>query len=123
MNAPWPKSEDEEPTPLFFAVIQSKEPEMHPGHSDHPENQPTPDSGDVDPQEPGTITGYRKHSAQEVDVVNTTKGIENDLGRWIKQLQADVPDVDGRWVSIARTHFQQGFMALNRAVFKPDSEL
>lgn len=39
------------------------------------------------------------------------------------QLQADLSNVDKRWVSIARTHFQQGFMALNRAVFQPDSRL
>jgi len=114
VNAPWPESEDEEPTPLFFAVISKEDPVSEPT---------TPDSGDVDPQEPGTVTGYRKHTQQEVDAVNTTKGIENDLGRWIKQLQADLENVDGRWVAIARTHFQQGFMALNRAVFQPDSEL
>ena len=35
----------------------------------------------------------------------------------------DVEDIDGRWVSIARTHFQQGFMALTRAVTRPESEL
>lgn len=114
MNAPWPESEDEEPTPLFFAIITPKEITV---------SEPTPDSGDIDPQEPGVITGYRKHSSQEVDAVNSTKSFENDLGRWIKQLQDDVPGLDGRWVAIARTHFQQGFMALNRAVFKPDSEL
>jgi hypothetical protein len=27
--------------------------------------------------------------------------------------------IDGRWLSIARTHFEQGFMALNRAVLQP----
>jgi hypothetical protein len=26
---------------------------------------------------------------------------------------------DQRWLAIARTHFQEGFMALNRAVFQP----
>jgi len=26
---------------------------------------------------------------------------------------------DKRWVAVARTHFQEGFMALNRAVFQP----
>jgi len=26
---------------------------------------------------------------------------------------------DPRWLAIARTHFQEGFMALNRAVFQP----
>jgi len=108
----WP---NEAETPMFFAVIQSKE---------TPVPLLTPDEdANIDPQEPGTITGCQPQSQQKVDAVNTTKGIENDLGRWLKQLQNDVEDVDGRWVSIARTHFQQGFMALNRAVFKPDSEL
>lgn len=113
MNDParsWPVEAE---TPMFFAVIQSKENPV-PEHAQE---------ADVDPQEPGTITGYQRQSQQKVDVVNSTKGFENDLGRWLKQLQADVPDVDGRWVSIARTHFQQGFMALNRAVFQPESEL
>jgi hypothetical protein len=104
---------EEEPTPLFFAVI----------HKEDFMSTPTPDSGDVDPQEPGTVTGYRKHTQQEVDVVNTNKGMENDLGLWLKQLRTDVPDADPRWLALARTHFQEGFMALNRAVFRPDSEL
>lgn len=108
----WPQEEE---TPLFFAVIEPKETVVP---------QLTPDEdANVDPQKPGTITGYQQQSQQKIDAVNTTKGIENDLGRWLKQLQADVEDVDGRWVSIARTHFQQGFMALNRAVFQPESEL
>lgn len=108
----WPVEAE---TPMFFAVIQSKETTV-------PLLTPSEDAN-VDPQEPGTITGYRKHTQQEVDVVNSTKAFENDLGRWIKQLQNDLEGVDGRWVSIARTHFQQGFMALNRAVFQPESEL
>lgn len=69
------------------------------------------------------VTGYQKHTQQEIDAVNTTKGIENDLGDWLAQLQADLPNVDKRWVAVARTHFQQGFMALNRAVFQPESRL
>ena len=77
----------------------------------------------VDPQTPGTITGYKQHTQHEVDAVNTTKGIENDLGDWIAQLRADLPNLDQRWVAIARTHFQEGFMALNRAVFQPESRL
>lgn len=28
-------------------------------------------------------------------------------------------DADKRWLAVARTHFQEGFMALNRAVFQP----
>lgn len=69
------------------------------------------------------IAGYQKHTQQEVDVVNSTKAMENDLGDWIAQMRADLPNLDQRWVAIARTHFQEGFMALNRAVFQPESRL
>lgn len=69
------------------------------------------------------VIGYRKHTQAEIDAVNNTKDAENQLGDWIAQLQRDVPNVDPRWVAIARTHFQQGFMALNRAVFQPESRL
>lgn len=110
----WPV---EEATPLFFAVIKPKE------NATVPEN-PTPDSGDVDPQEPGTITGYRKHSQEQVDAVNEVKAYENELGDLLAKLAEDLGDqIDGRWISIARTHLQQGFMALNRSIFQPDSRL
>lgn len=39
MNAPWPESEDEEPTPLFFAVI----------HKENTVSEPTPDEGTYEP--------------------------------------------------------------------------
>lgn len=113
----WPVPEDaRESTPLFHTVINKET------------NVPlmTPDEdANVDPQEPGVITGYRKHTQQQVDAVNSTKAFENDLGDWLAQLSADLgpEQLDGRWISIARTHFQQGFMALNRAVFQPESRL
>ena len=28
-------------------------------------------------------------------------------------------EIDQRWLAIARTHIEQGFMALNRAIFRP----
>jgi len=70
------------------------------------------------------VTGYRKHTQQQIDAVNTTKAFENDLGDWFIQLRGDLTDqLDERWLEIARTHFQQGFTALNRAVFQPESRL
>lgn len=29
-------------------------------------------------------------------------------------------DVDLRWLAIARTHIEQGYMAMNRAIFQPE---
>lgn len=77
----------------------------------------------VDPQQPGTITGYRQHTQDEIDAVNGNKEIENKLGDWITGLRANTPGIDQEWVKTAVTHFQQGFMALNRAIFQPESRL
>jgi hypothetical protein len=114
----WPGPGDasaHEQTPLFQQVITKERPV--PEHAQEDTGDERIDTGSHN------VTGYVKHTQQEIDAVNSTKGFENDLGRWIKQMQTDLPNLDGRWVSIARTHFQQGFMALNRAVFQPESEL
>ena len=29
-------------------------------------------------------------------------------------------EIDQRWLAIARTNIEQGFMALNRAIFRPE---
>jgi hypothetical protein len=74
-----------------------------------------------DPQAPGAITGYQPQTPEKINVVNHSKYLENQLGDWIAELRTGA--VDQRWVAIAVTHFQQGFMALNRAVFQPESRL
>lgn len=83
------------------------------------QNEPT-----ADPQEPGVVVGYKTRQTQAaIDAVNTTKEFENDLGDWIAQLRDSDTPLDLRWVAIAVTGFQQAFMALNRAVFQPESRL
>lgn len=77
----------------------------------------------IDRQTPGTITGYRKHSQDQIDQVNRNKDFENKLGDLIQEIRGQDFDVDMRWMAVARTHFQEGFMALNRAVFQPESRL
>lgn len=79
----------------------------------------------VDPQQPGVVIGYNQQQPRAAVVaVNHTKTLENQLGEWIDQLRADdaVP-LDPEWVKTAVTHLQLGFMALNRAVFQPESRL
>lgn len=111
---PWPAADENEPTPIYDGVLTKE--------NDVPLLTP-----DEDANVPQTSTaihpGYRELTDQERDVVASSKEHENELGRWLKQLMRDVEDIDGRWVSIARTHFQQGFMALTRAVTRPESEL
>ena len=74
------------------------------------------------------IKGYRELSQEEIDLVNAIKQKAEEVGALVAKLSepsqlAEFPDdvnPDMRWVSIAKTHLQQGFMALVRAVTKPD---
>ena len=46
-----------------------------------------------------------------------------DVSEVVKQMIENIyceGDIDYRWVSIAKTHFQEGFMAIKRAVARPD---
>jgi hypothetical protein len=62
------------------------------------------------------VHGYTPQSASNVDIVNRSKEAEERLLRFIDSLDGIG---DPRWLAIARTHVQEGFMALNRAIFKP----
>lgn len=83
------------------------------------------------------ITGYRQLSPAEAALMNEikAKGIELQAlvqkvqGHLGTQLSASREDADevarimaaepARWVSVARTHFQEGLMALTRGVAQP----
>lgn len=64
------------------------------------------------------VAGYRARSDDNVAVVNVNKEIEERVLRILDDLKAR-PGIDGRWLAIGRTHIEQGFMAVNRAVFQP----
>ncbi len=63
------------------------------------------------------VAGYQPQSDANVAMVNVNKTLEEHLLRLMDQLHGK--DVDWRWLQIARTHIEQGFMAWNRAIFKP----
>lgn len=68
------------------------------------------------------IKGYRELSTEEIALMNKikTKGAEmGELVAELKDLRVNSA-LDQRWVSIGATHLQEGFMALTRAVAKPD---
>ena len=65
------------------------------------------------------VLGYTPHHADTVGVVNRNKQFEEHLLRLCDEFRSREDRYDARWVSVAVTHFEQGFMALNRAVFKP----
>lgn len=79
---------------------------------------PTAMQGAVDfSQHQSQITGYRVLSPAEIELINEVKAV----GLTVKELLEKVTwaNVDARWVSIANTQLQQGFMALTRAIARP----
>lgn len=64
------------------------------------------------------VSGYRPQSDTAVAKVNLNKQLEEQTLRALDGFAAD-PETDKRWLAIARTNIEQGFMAMNRAVFKP----
>lgn len=63
------------------------------------------------------VAGYKPQPQRNVERVNYNKRLEECVLRVMDDLQAS--DADPRWLAIARTQIEQGFMALNRAIFKP----
>ncbi len=89
--------------------------------ADNPVDADAPEEvADASPvHEPLPVSGYTAQPSDKVDAVNVHKEIEEHLLRHMEQLQIDMPDLDRRWLYIAKTDFERAFMALNRAVFKP----
>jgi hypothetical protein len=65
------------------------------------------------------VAGYVPQPPSAVGAVNRNKAAEERVLRILDELKSD-PNVDGRWLAIGRTHIEQGFMAVNRAIFKPE---
>lgn len=75
------------------------------------------------------VEGYVPQSGERVALVNKNKQTEERLLRRIDaMMKAEGPEggvtfgqpaYDRRWLAIARTRIEEGFMALNRAVFRP----
>jgi hypothetical protein len=63
------------------------------------------------------IKGYRELSQEEIDSMNNVKELGVAIGDFINAMPESA---DKRWVSIGKTHMQQGLMALTRAIAQPD---
>ena len=64
------------------------------------------------------IKGYRDLSEGEIKAMNAVKSEAERIGLLVEELEANA-DLDARWVSIAKDHLQQGFMAAVRSIAKP----
>lgn len=63
-------------------------------------------------------SGYRKLSSKETGLVAAINELADVVGAAVRN--DDLFDIaDHRWLAVAETHLQQGFMALVRAVTKP----
>lgn len=68
---------------------------------------------------PLPVAGYVAQSADNVAIVNMHKRFEEELLQMMDRYSRNA-EVDLRWLAIARTQIEQGFMALNRSIFKPE---
>lgn len=66
------------------------------------------------------IKGYRDLTEREIELMNACKETAEKVGLLVVALEA-FPDIDKRWLSIAKTDLQKGFMAMIRSVARPES--
>lgn len=64
------------------------------------------------------VAGYKPQSGTNVLLVNENKALEERVLRQLDVLANDA-SFDKRWLAIGRTAIENGFMAVNRAVFQP----
>jgi len=69
---------------------------------------------------PTDITGYRNLSVEEVALINEVKAAAEKLGELTDKVR-NSQAADPRWVSIAATDLQTGFMALVRSIARPST--
>ena len=68
--------------------------------------------------QPLPVSGYKPQSDETVQLVNANKQEEELALRNLDSL-AERADIDKRWLAIGRTHLEQAYMAINRAIFQP----
>ena len=66
------------------------------------------------------IKGYRDLSQEEIDAMNKSKALANQVGDFIQELEKN-GYVNKRWLAIAKTDLQKAFMALTRSIAKPET--
>lgn len=64
------------------------------------------------------IKGYRDLSQAEINEMNVAKEMAAKVGELVASLEAN-QTADKRWVAIAKTDLQKGFMALVRSIAQP----
>ena len=65
------------------------------------------------------IKGYRELTDTEINDIEAIKSMAETVGHMVESMN-DANVFDQRWVAIAKTDLQKGFMALVRSVAKPE---
>jgi hypothetical protein len=65
------------------------------------------------------VKGYTPQSPETIKLVNSIKVHEEKILRCMDELKSD-PEIDQRWLAIARTEMQKSYMCLVRSIFKPE---
>lgn len=68
------------------------------------------------------LPGYRKLTDEQLRMMKNNKLLEEIVLRQIDKhvREHGSKEIDQRWVSVARTHIQEGFMALSRSIAQPE---
>lgn len=66
------------------------------------------------------IKGYRDLTPLEIEQMNYCKDAAITIGNLCNTVER-IPDIDKRWLAIAKTQLQQGFMALVRSIARPET--
>ena len=64
------------------------------------------------------IKGYRDLTEEEIEIMNEAKEVSVKVGELVDLIDS-ISSTDKRWVSIARTDLQKGFMSLIRGIAQP----
>jgi hypothetical protein len=66
------------------------------------------------------IKGYRDLTEVEIGAMNDCKQVAVEIGILCDKV-GTLTGIDQRWLAIARTDLQKGFMALVRSIAKPET--
>jgi hypothetical protein len=67
-----------------------------------------------------SIMGYRDLTEVEIGAMNDCKLVATEVGTLCDKV-AGMAGVDQRWVAVAKTDLQKGFMALIRSIARPET--
>lgn len=66
------------------------------------------------------VIGYRELTETEINLMNACKALAIDVGKNIEALEK-IEGIDKRWLAIAKTDLQKGFMSLIRSIARPET--